>query len=297
MNRLIKPTIDFIRSNICENGVIIMDNEALYSCDEMKIKIIHNRQVAYEFLKCKSRYDYLYQFYDLEETNWQNVICYGLFDGEELKQIALVAINYGIPVLIAASYEDNLYNIMLLKRIKMFLPSKFYTHIDKETLNCVFNEDKMSDMQEYMNMGFLQVPQDEFKDHAIRVGYPQIGKIKELLSESYPEAWLDDELVKLNRNFGIYKDDKLISFAGIHAYSKEYQVSAIAHVTTHPDYRRQGYGVTVVSSLINDLKRDIQYIGLNVRTDNLDAINCYKKLGFEECGVFLACEIEILNKA
>jgi ribosomal protein S18 acetylase RimI-like enzyme len=264
---------------------------------QMEVKIVHNRHLAYEFLINKSRYDYLYQFYDLEERNWENVICYGLFDGEELKQIAIMAINYGIPVLLAASYQDIKYNIELLKRIKSYLPPLFYTHIDKETLNNVFKSDKISDLQEYMNMGFEEVAHDELKGTTRRIGYEQIGDIKDLLSESYPEAWLDDELVKLNRNFGIYQGDKLVSFAGIHAYSKEHQVAAIAHVTTHPDFRRLGFGEMVVSALINDLKTDIQYIGLNVKTDNLTAINCYKKLGFKEFGSFVGCEIEVLSKA
>lgn len=261
----------------------------------MQVKVIHDRQVVHNFLKDKSRYDYLYQFFNLEERNWQNVICYGLLDEDELKQIAVIAINYGIPVLIAASYQENEYNIMLLRRIKSYLPPQFYTHMDKETLNSVFKEDKINDLHEYINMGYEEITHDELKNKAKRLGYEKIGDIKELLSQSYPEAWLDDELVKLSRNFGIYKDDKLISFAGIHAYSEEYQVAAIAHVTTHPEYRRQGYGELVISSLINDLKRDIKYIGLNVKTDNLNAINCYKKLGFKECGRFVACEIEIMN--
>lgn len=257
-----------VRIPMIRRGNKQMMDEIPHRGDEMQVKIIHNRKTAYEFLKDKSRYDYLYQFYDLEEQNWENVICYGLFDGEELKQIAIIAINYGIPVLLAACYQDIECNIMLHRRIKSFLPPLFYTHIDKETLNSVFREDKISDLQEYMNMGYEEIAQDGLKDSALRIGYEQIGDIKDLLSESYPEAWLDDELVKLSRNFGIYKDSKLVSFAGIHAYSKEYQVAAIAHVTTHTDYRRQGYGEIVVSSLINDLKSDIKYIGLNAKTNN-----------------------------
>jgi ribosomal protein S18 acetylase RimI-like enzyme len=249
-----------------------------------------------DFLKDKSRYDYLYQFYDLEESNWQNVICYGLFDGEVLRQIAVLAINYGIPVLLAAAYEGVDYNIELLKRMKTFLPAYFYTHIDKETLEGVFGEDKISDLQEYLNMGLDDQTLEDTAAPAVRLGYEQLHAIKGLLEESYPEAWLDDNLVKLRRNFGIYSSNKLVSFAGIHAYSEEYQVAAIAHVTTHPDFRRKGLGESVVKALINDLKSDIKYIGLNVRADNDAAKNCYKRLGFKEYGKFSTCEIEILNK-
>jgi ribosomal protein S18 acetylase RimI-like enzyme len=263
----------------------------------MEIKIVHNRQDVYDFLKNKCRYDYLYQFYDLEEGNWKNVICYGLYDGEELKQIAVMSINYGIPVLLAAIYQEAAYNIELLKRIKSFLPPKFYTHIDIESLKAVFGEDKINDLEEYVNMGLIEEFSSDNTTGVVQLGYEQIEDIKGLLAVSYPEAWLDDELVKLNRNFGVYCDNKLISFAGIHAYSEEFQVAAIAHVTTHPDFRRKGYGEKVVQGLVGNLRSAIKYIGLNVRVNNLNAINCYQKQGFKKFGKFMACEIEILKKA
>jgi ribosomal protein S18 acetylase RimI-like enzyme len=257
----------------------------------MEVRIIHNRLDVYEFLKDKSRYNYTYQFMDLEENNWNNVICYGLYDGEEIKQIAMLLINYGIPVLLAACFKDKKYNIELLNAIKVFLPSKFYTHIDEETLKSVFGKDNVSDQHEYMNMGLKNTAPLDSVNVSVRLGCEKINDIKGLLSESYPDAWLDDKLVKLGRNFGVYEGNKLVSFAGIHAYSEEFQVVAVAHVTTHPDFRRKGYGEMVVASLINDLKNDVRYIGLNVKTDNTTAINCYKKLGFEEYGRFVGCEI------
>lgn len=256
----------------------------------MKIKIIHDKNSIYEFLKDKSRYDFLYQFYDLEESNWNNVICFGLTDGDELKQIAMLLTNYDIPVLLAASYNNIEYSTELLAGIKTLLPAKFYTHIDKDVLLNVFSHERIHDMQEYTNMG-LEGTAEIINSDAVQLGYERINEIKDLLSFSYPEAWLDDELVKLARNYGIYNNGKLISFAGIHAYSEEFQVAAVAHVTTHPDFRRQGYGEKVVATLINDLRKDIKYIGLNVKTDNKTAINCYKRLGFKEYGKFVACEI------
>ncbi|HYE11248.1 MAG TPA: GNAT family N-acetyltransferase [Patescibacteria group bacterium] len=257
----------------------------------MEVKILHNRQDVFEFLKDRSRYDYLYEFFDLDENNWENVICYGLLDGKEIKQIAMLLIDYDIPVLLAACYQDGEYSIQLMKSIKMFLPSHFYTHIDKKTLDSVFSNNDIKNLQEYMNMGLEDSVPYQLDNKAVKIGYEQIGDIRDLLSESYPEAGLYDRMIKLGRNFGIYCGSKLVSFAGIHAYSEEHQVAAVAHVTTHPDFRRQGFAETVIESLIKDLQGDIQYIGLNVKTDNIRAINCYKKLGFKEFGRFVACEV------
>lgn len=263
----------------------------------MEVRIVHDTNVVYEFLKNKPRYDYVYQFNNLEVEQWKYVLCYGLFDNDEIKEIAMINTNYNIPVLLAATFHDVKYSIELIKKIKVFLPPKFYTHINKSVLDEVFREDKIFELEEYINMGLCDYDaiNKKHNDETIQLGFKDIEEIKELLSVSYPGAWLDDELVKLNENFGIYVDEKLISFAGIHAYSKEYEVAAIAHVTTHPEYRKRGYGEKIVQALSKSLNEKIKFIGLNVKVDNYSAINCYKKLGFKEFGRFVACEIE--NKA
>ena len=182
--------------------------------------------------------------------------------------------------------------------VKGFLPSKFYTHIDKATFEAVFSENRITDFEEYLNMGLCSYDTiyKNGNNGIVRLGYKDIEDIKELLSNSYPEAWLDDELVKLNENFGAYVDDKLVSFAGIHAYSEQYQVAVVAHITTLPEYRKRGYAEAVVAELLKSLMQKIQFIGLNVKANNLPAINCYKKLGFKEYGRFIACEIEMIEE-
>jgi ribosomal protein S18 acetylase RimI-like enzyme len=261
----------------------------------LELRIVHEINAAYEFLKSKIRYDYIYQFSNLEVSNWKNVVCFGLYDENELKEIVMLNINYDIPVLLGASFSNESYNIELMKRIKGLLPTKFYTHMDRITLETVFSQDNILDLEEYVNMGLCDYGQlSKVKNSEVeRLTFKNIEEIKALISESYPEAWLDDELVKLDENFGIYKEGKLISFAGIHGYSELYQVAAVAHVTTLPEFRRKGYGEKVVAALANSLNRKIKYIGLNVKADNIKAINCYKKLGFQEFGSFVACEIEI----
>lgn len=260
----------------------------------MEVRVVHDVNIVYEFLKNKTRYDYIYQFSNLSVDQWKNVVCYGLFDGNEIKEITMLNINYDIPVLLAASFHNEKYIIELIKKLKQFLPAKFYTHIDKVTLEEVFLKSNISESEEYMNMGLCNydVLNKEHYNEAVRLGYNDIDSIKELISISYPGAWLDDDLVKLNENFGMYVDKKLISFAGIHAYSEQYQVAAIAHVTTHPQYRKRGYAEKAVASLAKSLNEKIKFIGLNVKTNNIDAINCYKKLGFNEFGRFIACEVE-----
>lgn len=261
----------------------------------MEVRVVHDADLVYWFLKDRVRYNYIYQFSNLETDQWNQVICYGLFHGEELKEIAMISMNYGIPVLLAAGFDNEKYSTQLLRKIKKFLPPKFYAHMDKSTVEEVFAGDKINKLEEYMNMGledFYMLNKEQYND-AIRIGFNNIREIKRLLSAGNPEAWLDEDLVKLNENFGLYLDGNLISFAGIHAFSRQNDVAAIAHVTTHPDYRNRGFGRQVVAGLANSLKGKIRFIGLNVKTDNLAAIKCYENLGFEEFGRFVACEVEV----
>jgi RimJ/RimL family protein N-acetyltransferase len=261
----------------------------------MKVAIVHNPKEVYNLLKNRDRFNYIYQFNNLELKEWKNVICYGLYDDTELKEVAMLCVNYHIPVLLAASFENEEYNIELISKIKTFLPAKFYVHIDKSTLEAVFSKDSINDVEEYMNMGLRhnKIKMEDYKKDVVRVDFEHIEDIKQLLSEGNPEAWLDEELVKLERNFGIFIDDKLVSFAGIHAYSEEYKVVALAHITTHPSYRKKGYCERVFAALITDLNDKIEFMGLNVKVDNVPAVSCYKKMGFTESGKFIACEIEM----
>ncbi|WP_407311240.1 GNAT family N-acetyltransferase [Desulfosporosinus sp. SB140] len=260
----------------------------------MDLRIIHDLNKVYAFLKNKTRYDYIYQLNNLSVSQWGNVVCYGLVDGDVLKEIVMTNINYHIPVLLSASFNNVNQSAELVERIKMYLPVKFYTHMDRSTLEKVFPSEEISDLEEYVNMG-LEDHHELSKSQTaevVRLGYQDLNDIRLLISISYPEAWLDDELLKLKENFGIYVDGKLVSFAGIHAYSESYHVAAIAHVTTHPEYRNRGYAQQVVGALAGSLQKKIKYIGLNVKTDNIEALKCYRKLGFKEFGKFVACQID-----
>lgn len=259
---------------------------------------MHEAERVNAFLKKKNPYNYIYQLSNLAPEIWEQVICYGIFEEEELKEIAMVNMNYGIPVLLAASFENAEWGRTLVEGIKEFLPKKFYTHIDKGTIESVFSDCHISDLEEYMNMGFEDtgVLEEIAVGDAVRLDELDLKAIKELIEESYPEAWLDDELVKLKENFGVFVDGRLVSFSGIHAYSEEYGVAAVAHVTTLLEYRKKGYGGNVTGALVKSLHRKISHIGLNVRAFNNPAIYCYKKIGFLEQGHFVACEIDMGNR-
>ena len=73
-----------------------------------------------------------------------------------------------------------------------------------------------------------------------------------------------------------------MSVAGVHVCSQSYGVAALGNIATHPDFRKRGLGTAVTAKLCSSLLDIVESIGLNVKTDNVAALNCYRKLGFEE---------------
>ena len=60
----------------------------------------------------------------------------------------------------------------------------------------------------------------------------------------------------------------------------------ILNVTVHKDFKRKGYGSTLILRLLNELsKKNIRSIFLEVRKSNFPAISLYLSLGFKEISV------------
>ena len=123
-----------------------------------------------------------------------------------------------------------------------------------------------------------------------------IQSVRDLHQSASPGAYFDERLLKTGLCFGIWLTDAavatdtaetLVAFAGCHVYSKQYSVAALGAIATHPDYRRQGFGVSVTSRLLGALQDHIDCITLNVHSNNAPALRIYERLGF-----VVECEYE-----
>jgi predicted GNAT family acetyltransferase len=84
---------------------------------------------------------------------------------------------------------------------------------------------------------------------------------------------------ELGSYLGIHEDGKLVAMAGERL--KPYGYTEISAVCTHPDYRGRGYASSLVAVLIERIARRNEVPFLHVRTENVDAIRVYEKLGFK----------------
>jgi predicted GNAT family acetyltransferase len=103
----------------------------------------------------------------------------------------------------------------------------------------------------------------------------------ELYQGSYPEHAFDPQMLRTGKYYGCRVGGVLVSAAGVHVYSSRYRVAALGNITTHLEHRNRGYARLVTRSLCHDLLKEVDFIGLNVKADNLPAIRLYQSLGFK----------------
>ncbi|MFL5704574.1 MAG: GNAT family N-acetyltransferase [Ktedonobacteraceae bacterium] len=119
-----------------------------------------------------------------------------------------------------------------------------------------------------------------------------LDELETFYADSYPGNWFDPRMLETGCYYGLRRNKQLASVAGIHVYSPRYKVAVLGNVTTHPDYRGQGLATAVCAKLCQALLRTVDYVGLNVKTDNLSAIKCYERLGFAPIATYEEFECE-----
>lgn len=83
----------------------------------------------------------------------------------------------------------------------------------------------------------------------------------------------------LGSYFGIYDAGRLVAMAGERLRLPGF--TEISAVCTHPDSRGRGYASSLVSTLIHEIIERDETPFLHVRTENVEAIRVYEKLGFK----------------
>lgn len=102
-------------------------------------------------------------------------------------------------------------------------------------------------------------------------------------SHPWSQKAIEDEAYNPNAYFvTAVDDDKVLGYGGMHCTHHECYVDNIA-VFGHQ--RRKGVGTAIVKALIAEaLRRDAEFISLEVRPSNRAAVGLYTKLGFLEEG-------------
>ena len=174
----------------------------------------------------------------------------------------------------------------MLQSIKDCLPAKFYAHLGPNLIDVLGDNSIIESYGPHYKMALKKMPPIIDDGYIRRLNSNDIKIIEDFYAIAYPGNWFDKRMLETEKYFGYFLNDYLVGIAGIHVYSEEYKVAALGNIATLPEFRGHQIGQKLTSHLCNDLLKSVTHIGLNVKTDNIAAIKCYQKIGFEVIGSY-----------
>lgn len=267
----------------------------------MKIECLHNKNEIEAFLR-KNVHLHIYSIGDLDDFFWQDTQWHALKEDDEIQALTLLYTGQPLLTLQALSEQAELMR-KLLRSISHILPDRFHAHLSPGVGEVFKGRYEMESCAKHYKMvlNSKRFPGNVDCSQVIRLTDDDLGQMLRLYEDAYPGNWFDPRMLQTRQYFGIRIDNKLVSVAGIHVYSKTYKVAALGNIVTHPDYRGRGFATSVTARLCRSLSKNVDHIGLNVKADNTIAITLYEKLGFEiitpyyECTVFTPDVVEGLD--
>ena len=77
-------------------------------------------------------------------------------------------------------------------------------------------------------------------------------------------------------------DGKVVGYVGIVCVAVE---GSITNIAVHPDYRNHGIATCLLDMILNFAdENELEFVTLEVRESNINAIHLYEKFGFETVG-------------
>jgi RimJ/RimL family protein N-acetyltransferase len=229
----------------------------------------------------------LYEIGDLDDFFWPATTWYALTDDTQIYELAL-AYNAGdLLVLLAHPTTSTASMRALLESIRHLLPRRFYSHLGPNLADVLpeysANSHGLHDKMALIDHSRLQ--QFDTTD-VVQLKPSDLAEVQEFYRSSYPGNWFDARMLETGQCYGYREQGQLLSAAGVHVYSATQRVAALGNITTHPAARGRGLATRVTARLCQELRTTVEQIGLNVLSDNLAAINCYRRLGFERIGQY-----------
>jgi RimJ/RimL family protein N-acetyltransferase len=258
--------------------------------DKIQIQVLHDKSAILTFLK-KSEELHFYCIGDLDDFYWPKTTWYGLIENDVIQSIALLYTGPDVPTLLMFYDNNPEYSFELLKSIRPILPEKFFAHLSPDLISIFGKENIIENSGLHYKMVLKRNPPEIDDPNIKRLSTNDLPIVENLYLIAYPHNWFDRRMVETDKYFGYFINDNLVGIAGIHVYSAIYKVSALGNIATLPGYRGQQIAFRLTSRLCNDLFKDVNLIGLNVKSDNKSAIRCYEKIGFEIAGNYEECFI------
>jgi RimJ/RimL family protein N-acetyltransferase len=250
----------------------------------MEISRIEDKEAVKSFL-FKDPYLHLYEIGNLQESLYSHINWYAASQHGEILAVALVYTSQkgNEPFLFILENKNIDAAKVLLKSIIDILPDTFNAHLSASLPEVLFEKFDISRHMTYNKMtlkGDILIQKSiKYQEYTYNINRNDFGTVDDFLRKINPNAFFVPAMLNTGRYKMIRKNSDLIAMAGVHFFSRELNIAVIGNVATAPEFRGKGYGGSVTASLCSELYKEVQYIGLNVLTDNTPAIKAYEKIG------------------
>ena len=172
----------------------------------------------------------------------------------------------------------------LVQHTRGHLPRRFYCHVradHREAIEASYAPRAWTDM---VRMGLERgaargIDGVDFEGVEV-LTHRETGQIMALYRH-YPDNFFEPAQLETGLYFGYREGGELLSVAGVHVFSEANDVAVIGNIVTHSDHRGRGLASRCVGRLLQALFERVGLAALNVQADNVAAMACYSKFGFE----------------
>lgn len=256
------------------------------SADSLRIEKLDDRRELQDFL-VQDKLANAYLLGDLDPDYFPFCHWYGTRapDGT-LESILCHYTGLSLPAVLAIGSEVGVET--LLTNCSSELPDRFHFHVTRPHLETLREDYELDHTRQMRRMGLHRSRHDNAQDdrHVRRLDHGDTAAIMKLY-EHYPDNLFEPTQLETGYYFGVDGDDgDLLSIAGVHVVSEDYDVAAIGNLVTHPEARGQGYATACTGRLLDELFEQVSLVALNVREDNSPAISVYTSFGFQQNSTF-----------
>jgi GNAT superfamily N-acetyltransferase len=229
---------------------------------------------------------HVYGLADLDAPFWPDVRAFASMQGGEIDAVALLLGDLGIPLLYAVAPPGHEPTRALLAAIAAEVPTPCIATLSLGLPRALGWE--FESAGEFLKMHLTARGRARDLDDGSPVERLIPADLEELERYLDSSAYGEGEggffrayMLELGPYFVIRHEGEIVACGGVHVLSKRYGVVGLGNIVTSPEFRGRGYASLIMRALCRELVDQIPLIGLNVRRDNLAAVRCYTRVGFE----------------
>jgi GNAT superfamily N-acetyltransferase len=230
-----------------------------------------------------------YPLGDLDDFFWPDTRWFISRQAGEIDALALLYTAEDPVVLLATLNENREPLTRLLEHMIPHLPERVYAHLNPGFEMLFSAQFALDHYGEHFRMTLTNPSALGTIDTSgvIPLSEADLPRLNTLYTAAYPGTWFSPRMLTTRQYVGLHDDQgQLLCAAGVHVYSPDYRVAALGNIATLPEHRGRGLATAAVAGLCQKLIKQVDLIGLNVRTDNPAAIHAYQKTGFEIVDIY-----------